>query len=74
MNSVRIQEAASLRLDEIYRYTRDKWSEAQAGIYIIGLFDSFNKTHTNEILSRPIPAELHERMHQFDRFADDGEL
>lgn len=104
MNRVRIQEAASLRLDEIYRYTQDKWGEAQADIYITGLFDSFNKIQTNEVLSRSIPAEfgvngfyfryerhfvywrklsngdigivsvLHERMHQFDRFLDEGEF
>lgn len=58
MNSVRIQEAASLRLDEIYRLIRDKCDEAQADVYITGLFDCFNRIHTNEILSRPIPAEF----------------
>lgn len=28
--AIRVQEAASVRLDEIYRYTRDQWGEAQA--------------------------------------------
>ena len=27
--AIRVQEAASVRLDEIYRYTRDQWGEAQ---------------------------------------------
>ena len=30
MPALRIQEAASWRLDEIYRYTRERWGEAQA--------------------------------------------
>ena len=28
--AVRVQEAASLRLDEIYRYTRERWGVEQA--------------------------------------------
>lgn len=28
--AIRVQEAASVRLDEAYRYTRDRWGEAQA--------------------------------------------
>ena len=27
---IRVHEAASFRLDEIYRYTRDRWGEQQA--------------------------------------------
>jgi len=34
---VRVQEAASYRLDDIYRYTRDRWGEQQADRYITGL-------------------------------------
>lgn len=33
MPKVRIQEAASFGLDEIYRYTREKWGTAQANRY-----------------------------------------
>ena len=38
---VRIQAAASLRIDEIYRYTRSKFGAAQAEKYIRDLFNSF---------------------------------
>lgn len=54
--AVRIQEAASLRLDEIYRYTRDRWGEAQADRSITGLFEAFDRIDTHGILSKPIPA------------------
>lgn len=100
--AIRIQEAASVRLDEIYRYSRDRWGEAQAEAYINGLFAAFEQIDTRGIRSRPVPAEfgvdgycfrykrhfvywrrlanddigivtiLHERMHQMDRFKEDG--
>ncbi|MDO5529816.1 MAG: type II toxin-antitoxin system RelE/ParE family toxin [Paracoccus sp. (in: a-proteobacteria)] len=54
--AVRIQEAASLRLDDIYRYTRDRWGEAQADRYITGMFEAFDRIDTHGILSKPIPA------------------
>lgn len=56
MAQVRIQEAASWRLDEIYLYTREHWGEAQAERYIKGLFDSFDLIETHGINSRPVPA------------------
>lgn len=56
--AVLVQEAASHRIDEIYRYTKARWGDAQADAYIIGLFDAFDKIVTHEILSRPIPAEF----------------
>lgn len=56
MAAIRIQAAASHRLDEIYRYTRDKWGAEQANHYITGLFAAFEKIKTHAILSRPIPA------------------
>ena len=55
---VRIQEAASVRLDEIYRYTRDRWGEAQADSYITGLFAAFEQIETRGVMSRPVPAQL----------------
>jgi len=58
MASVQVQEAASHRLDEIYRYTRDQWGGEQAERYITGLFAAFAKIDTHEVLSRPIPAEF----------------
>lgn len=56
--AVRVQEAASLRIDEIYRYTRERWGETQADRYITDLFASFDKIETHEVASRPVPAEF----------------
>lgn len=56
--NVRIQEAASYRLDEIYRYTLDRWGTQQADRYIKGLFDAFAGIADHRTLSRPVPVEL----------------
>jgi len=56
MGVIRVQAAASHRIDEIYRYTRDRWGEAQADLYIIGLFEVFDRIDDHGVLSRPIPA------------------
>jgi plasmid stabilization system protein ParE len=58
MPEIRIQEGASHRLDEIYRYTRDKWGEKQAEQYITGLFAAFDRISTHGVASKPIPAEF----------------
>ncbi|AMN46789.1 plasmid stabilization protein [Steroidobacter denitrificans] len=55
---VRVQESASYRLDEIYRYTRDRWSTRQANQYITGLFEAFDGIETRKTKSKPIPAEF----------------
>jgi toxin ParE1/3/4 len=54
--AIRVQEAASHRLDEIYRYTRDRWGAEQAERYIRGLFAAFDRIDTHRVMSRPIPA------------------
>ena len=56
--AVRLQEAASLRLDDIYRYTREMWGEAQAETYITGLFEAFDRIESRGVISRPVPAEF----------------
>jgi toxin ParE1/3/4 len=56
--AVRIQEVASLRLDEIYRYTRDQWGADQADRYVTDLFAAFDRIESHGVASRPIPAEL----------------
>lgn len=56
--TIRIQEAASLRLDEIYSYTRDRLGVEQADRYITDLFAAFDRIESHAILSRPIPADL----------------
>ncbi len=58
MAAVRIQEAASHRLDEIYRYTLDRWGADQADRYITGLFEAFDRIETRGVMSRPVPAEF----------------
>lgn len=55
---IRVQEAASYRLDEIYRYTRDHWGTPQADRYITGLFEAFDGIESRRTTSRPIPAEF----------------
>lgn len=58
MAVVRIQEAASLRLDDIYRYTRDRWGSEQAGRYVTEMFAAFGQIESCGVLSKPIPAEF----------------
>lgn len=58
MPGLRIQEAAALRLDEIYRYARGRWGEAQANRHIMGMFDAFERIESHGVASRPVPAEF----------------
>ncbi|MDD9983150.1 MAG: type II toxin-antitoxin system RelE/ParE family toxin [Gammaproteobacteria bacterium] len=55
---VRVQQIAAIRIDEIYRYSRDRWGTAQADAYITGLFEVFDRIATGDIASRPVPAEF----------------
>ena len=82
MAEVRIQEAASHRLDEIYRYTRDRWGKGQADRYITGLFGPFAEIESRGVLSRPIPAAFgvhgyvfrYEHHFVYWRRLDDGDI
>lgn len=56
--AIRVQEAASLRLDEIYRYTCERWGADQADRYIIDLFAAFDRIEGGRVASRPVPAEF----------------
>ena len=56
--AIRVQEAASLRLDEIYRYTRDRWGMDRAERYITDLFAAFDRIEGGGVASRPVPAEF----------------
>ena len=58
MVSIRVQEAASLRIDEIYRYSRDRWGVTQADAYIIGLFETFAAIGSGHVYARPVPPEF----------------
>ena len=53
-----VQNSASHRIDEIYRYTLEQWGTEQADAYIVGLFDAFSRIATHEVLSRPVPADF----------------
>jgi len=58
VGKVRFQEAASWRLDEIYRYTCDRWGTEQADRYINGLFEAFDGIDSHQTHSKPIPADF----------------
>ena len=58
MSQLRVQGSAALRIEEIYRYSRDRWGDIQADAYIRGLFEAFERISTGEIVSRPVPAEF----------------
>ena len=55
MTRVRVQEAASRRIDEIYLYSRHRWGMERADAYITGLFESFDHIASGVVFSRPIP-------------------
>ena len=56
--AVRIQRAASHRLDEIYRFTRERWGQEQADRYVTGLFEAFDRIETRGVTPKPVPAEF----------------
>lgn len=58
MTSFHVQEAASGRIDEIYCYTRDRWGDDQALIYITEMFEAFAGIANHKVLSRQIPASF----------------
>ena len=56
--TIRVQDAAAHRLDEIFRYTRDHWGAEQAERYITGMFEAFERIADHGVASRPVPAEF----------------
>jgi toxin ParE1/3/4 len=58
VSGFRVQARAGHRIDEIYRYTRDTWGEAQAESYIRGLFQRFEAIAARRFPWRPIQAEF----------------
>ena len=57
MKALRVQEAAALRIDEIYRCSRERWGADHAA-YINGLFEALGRIAGGGVPSRPIPAEF----------------
>ena len=53
-----LQDAATFRLGEIYRYSLHQWGQKQADKYIEGLFVTFAEVGEKNVLSRSIPAEF----------------
>jgi plasmid stabilization system protein ParE len=53
-----VQEAASYRLDEIHRYTTERWGVRQADSDIKGMFAAFDRIESGGVASKPIPAEF----------------
>ena len=82
MTRVRIQEAASQRIDGIYRYTLERWGADRADAYISGLFEAFDEIASGGVLSRPIPAEFgvngsffrYERHYVYWKTLGDGDI
>lgn len=68
MPGVRVQRAAALRLDEIFRYTRERWGQQQAVRYIEGLFRAAHGVADHSTPSRPIPAAFGIRDGYFFRY------
>ena len=62
---VRVQRSAALRIDEIYRYSLERWGETQAQAYVTGLFDAFEGIAAGETISRPVPADFGVDGHYF---------
>ena len=56
--AVRVQETASFRIDDIWRFTRDRRGADQADRYIAGLFAAFDRIAPGDAVSRPIPADF----------------
>jgi toxin ParE1/3/4 len=82
MAAVRIQEAASHRLNDIYRYTEERWGVEQADRYITGLFAAFDRIETRGVTSKLVPAEFgvdgyffrYERHFVYWRRLSDGDI
>ena len=55
---INVQNSASLKIDEIYRYTLKTWGEEQAKSYVNDLFESFNNIGNSLVVSYPIPADF----------------
>lgn len=54
--SYRVLDRAGLRIDDIYRYTRERWGEAQAELYVTGLFARFEDIAARRVPWRVVPA------------------
>ncbi len=82
MPDIRIQEAASRRLDDIYLHSCVRWGEDQAEKYITGLFAALEKIAAHGVASKPVPAEFgvegfffrYERHFVYWRYLSNGDI
>lgn len=82
MAAIRIQVGAARRIDEIYRYTRERWGAEQAEAYITSLFEAFDGIGSSKLQSKEIPAEFgvsgfyfrHERHFVYWRHLSNGDI
>ena len=63
--AVRIQRAASYRIDDIYQHTRERWGVHQAERYVSGLLEAIDGVETPAVQSRPISAAFGVRGYVF---------
>ncbi|SNT36353.1 plasmid stabilization protein [Tropicimonas sediminicola] len=61
----RVQEVASLRLEETVRYIRDRWCEVQAVTDITGRFVAVDQIDARGVMSRSVPAGFGVEWHFF---------
>ncbi len=47
-----------MRLDEIYRHTKDRWGTRKANRHITGLSAAFDRIESHGVASKPAPAEF----------------
>ncbi len=58
MTTFLVQGAATHRIQDIYRYSLERWGKKTADEYINGLFISFNGIIGRNVVSRPVPADF----------------
>ncbi len=56
--SYKVLKSAGIRIDNIFQYSRDHWSQKQAEYYIEGMFKHFEAIANGHTLLKPIPAEF----------------
>lgn len=56
--ALRIQAAASHRLDDIFRQTRVRWGAERAERHIAAMFEAFDWIESRGVVSKPINAEF----------------
>jgi toxin ParE1/3/4 len=79
---INVQNSASLKIDEIYRYTVKTWGKKQAKAYISGLFESFDNIGNSLVISYPIPADFgingfyfrYEKHYIYWRYLNSGDI